>query len=202
MVSSDNFASNLHAIYFSALKGSSYHSLRMGFLDWCHRWTMFLVILMSSSSLLYVAISVFGWFGLGVEQMELTAFFSLATLVVGSSDIAFSWTTQARRHDTLSNRWGDLVRRIDDKRSEEEGIREEDYKLFVKEHNLIIKDEPLIYMGLDAVAYNFVSISYGYSNILNIPWTVNLFKNWRKYSNHKFTSVEIIEPKAQSKKGK
>ena len=197
MASTINFEEPLSGIYFAALKSRSYHSLRMDVLDARHRWIMFIVVLMSSSSLMYFAAWFLGIIDVDPQNVNLTALFSFLTLIVGTSDIAFGWIAQSRRHDTLSNRWGDLVRRIDEKNSEGKAIKERDYALFVKEHNLIIKDEPLIYMGLDAVAYNFASRSYGHNQVLIIPWQVRLFKNWYKFSNKQFTLKELPEQRVE-----
>ncbi len=183
----------LNSVYFSALKGSIYHSLRMKFFDRWHRWAMFVVVLMSSCSLVHLLMGF-------VSKDFFTALFSFIALAAGTLDIAFSFTNNARVHDTLSNRWGELARRIDDKSGGK--ITEKDYYSFLREQERIAKDEPLIYIGLDAVAYNFACRSYGYSQMLQIPWYVGWLKSWIKFSYKQFTVVQRTDAKIKKAKAK
>ena len=194
-----NFADELNSVHFSALKGSIYHSLRASFFT---RWWIFSVFIALFVGLGSIALA---------SDIFITAFFPLDETSFGLACFAFfvsffgflfDFTNKRRFHESLSYRWKGLVKALDDKFSEAKGISAKDYELFIKEYNSIVRDEPLIYFGLDAISYNIVSKSYGYSEELIIPYKVSLLKHYCKFLGRKFSPAPKRKQKTKARKGK
>ncbi len=188
MVYSDNVAS----IYFEALKGGLYHSMRAEFFA---SWRIRSVTITLAIGLVAIIIA-----GNNYSLDIVATLLSGIAFIISFLSFALSFTDKVYFHKSLSSRWKDLVRAIDDKRIDGREIKPQEYKSFVRERNLIIKDEYIIYRGLDSLAHN--SISSGYGQVLVIPWYVHLFRNYIKFSGKRFTSVKIMEPKPKTKEGK
>lgn len=192
---SDNFAERLHGVYFSALKGSIYHSLRADFFRRCWVFSVFITLILGLGSIALAS----NIFIAPIFPLDKTSFF-LASLAffISFFGFLFNFANKSRFHESLSDRWKDLVKRIADKRGETKGVSAKDCELFIKEHNSIARDELLIYLGLDAVAYNTASRRYGYPRKLKIPLHVHLFNNVHGFLGKEFK--EVSKPKANTGK--
>ncbi len=188
------YSEKLASIYFDALKGGIYHSLRADFfVGWRFRS-------ITITFVIGLAAIIIAKYSFSVDV--LTNLLSGAAFIISFLSFAFNFTDKIYFHKSIANRWKDLARAIDDKKSEEEGIRVQDYELFIKEYNLILRDEPLLYFGLDAVAHNSASRKLGSYEVLVIPWYVSLFRNYKKFSDRRFSSIKILRPKSKATKGK
>jgi hypothetical protein len=121
-----------------AERSAIYHKAREGFLDACHRATMFLVILSSSAAVATAA----------PEGGTAARALLLAPAILGALDMTLAFGVRAREHAILARRFLELAAECTAPDADGTALRAAFYRL--------CSEEPPTYRALDALAHNQV----------------------------------------------
>ncbi len=124
----------MSALAFHARRSSLYHQHRAGYLDACHRWIMFLVILSGGTVVYFFA-----------EGSPVKNLLPLVPALFGVFDIAFAPGLRSREHGLLAVRFAQLVA---------EQLRGEEGRELQARIEILYGEEPPSFKALDILAHN------------------------------------------------
>jgi len=153
----------LDDLVFFIEKSLRYHQRRKGFFEACHRWLMFLIIMLG-------AVSAANVFGSSVA-------FALSSAAIAAVDLVFSLGPRARDHLLLHRRFSVLMAEILRTLSLDPTVLAEWQARRVE----IVAEEPPIYWALDRDCYNEVHLARGERDgLFKLSWAERLFMHfWR-----------------------
>lgn len=155
-----------------AERSAIYHKAREGFLDACHRATMFLVILSSSAAAARAA------GGYGAVALALL----LLPAILGALDMAFAFGFRAREHAILARRFLELAAECSAPEADGPAVLAKFYRL--------CSEEPPTYRAVDALAHNQVCDALGRGGLkMVVPRFARLLRHVLRHSATEFPVV-------------
>lgn len=165
MASAESAESIDSARYHAYLNGS-YHADREGVLDRRHRWMMFCVVALGTSSV----VGLMGW---------ASAYFGAATTLVGTIDLTFNFSLRAREHAYLRKEYFRIAAALAAGKCTSADAE-------AKMMELAAEEEP-IYMAALAIAANWAMRAV-YGGTKEPPCHIPL---WRRWLRHWFLMTEV-----------
>jgi hypothetical protein len=182
------------SLQFAAKKSLRYHAARRAFFDGAHRWTMAIVAIGGSTAFI----------GIIGEATEWAKWAALVLTIAGALDVAFGFSERARQHNSLYQRWSDLLAEMLRYGPPTESVLRE----WQAQRALIEKDEPTPLSALNVICHNTEAEvqQLGLENFYHVRWYQSLFRHlltippdyfppkeeWRKKPVSKFRKIVIF----------
>lgn len=165
----------IRELSFDCRRNALYHSTRQYWLEGCHRWMMFIVIIFGTGTVSAL---------LGGMRKELAALISVVPTLAGALDLVFAFSDRANHHHTLYARYCELLGEIEAKYD----ASHEDLSGWRVRLHILYADEPPPFRALDAWCHNAVCLAEGSaaSGKLDIPWYHLVLKNVFPFSGSEY----------------
>jgi hypothetical protein len=161
----------IDAARYSAFLNGAYHADREGVLDRRHRWMMFLVIALGTSSV----VTMFG--------RSMSPYIGVATALIGAIDLAFGLSVRARNHAYLRKEYFRIASGLANGKCTAEDAE-------AKMMELAAEEEP-VFKAAHSLAANW-AMKAVYGNTKAAPckvgWFRRLFRHWFMMTEVDFTS--------------
>jgi hypothetical protein len=152
-------------------RSTLYHKAREGALDSVHRLIMFLIVVTGTGAVLDVAAAY------GITATNL----ALIPAVLGTVDLLFGLSHQARRHASLATRFMELAADACADGCDLGRLRGRFY--------LLAAEEPPVYEALESLCFNQVASSVGDSRRRKLRWYHVRLRHVIRFSGKKFPTI-------------
>lgn len=156
---------SLNGLIFDCQRLALYHSIRQHWLEQCHRWALFVVIVFGTGSVGSI---------LAGAPTEVAAALGCVPATMGALDLVFAFSDRAHHHNSLYRGFCELLGDI-----ESEAPSDDLTRTWTKRLHMLFASEPPPYRALEAWCHNAVCAMRNSpeNQRLRIPYAHILLRN-------------------------